>query len=182
MSLAHAILGFLHTYPMTGYDLKTQQFDQSVNYFWAADQAQIYRTLDKLAEQGFVQNEIQYQENRPNRKVYHITEQGREEMRRWLTTAIPPAQLRVPHLVQLFFSAGLSKHSVIALLQQQLEFHRQMQAEYKAIPLPPFEDALATRQEMFSRFTLDFGLRYETMYIEWLKACIERLSELDEKV
>src|SRR5258705_13680872 len=54
MSLAHAILGMLQTRPMTGYDLKVECFDNSIAHFWQADQAQIYRTLDKLAEDGLV--------------------------------------------------------------------------------------------------------------------------------
>ncbi len=49
MSLPHAILGFLREQPLTGYALKTQRFDVSVANFWPADQAQIYRTLDRLA-------------------------------------------------------------------------------------------------------------------------------------
>jgi len=48
MSLPHAILGFLREQPLTGYALKTQRFDVSVANFWPADQAQIYRTLDRL--------------------------------------------------------------------------------------------------------------------------------------
>ena len=47
MSLGHAILGFLNREPMTGYDLKTRCFDDDAAHFWTADQAQVYRTLDR---------------------------------------------------------------------------------------------------------------------------------------
>ncbi len=47
MSLKHAILGFLELSPFSGYDLK-KAFDGSVQHFWPADQAQIYRTLNQL--------------------------------------------------------------------------------------------------------------------------------------
>ena len=57
MSLEYAILGFLNYSPMSGYDLK-KLFDNSVRHFWPADQSQIYRTLGKLAEQGYVEREI----------------------------------------------------------------------------------------------------------------------------
>jgi PadR family transcriptional regulator, regulatory protein AphA len=176
MSLAYAILGFLAKSPQTGYDLKTRCFDPSVNYFWAADQAQIYRTLDKLTEDGLVQNEIEYQDTRPNRKVYHITEKGRAELKRWLKTSIPLPMRREPHLVQLFFSDVLSNEEVIALLEEQIRLHRQLHAEYNHIPLPPL-DAPMEREDLFGRFTLEFGLRLEQMQIEWLEACIARLRE-----
>lgn len=49
MSLPFAILGWLHTEPMSGYDLK-KRFEQGVGYFWPVDEMQIYRTLDRLLE------------------------------------------------------------------------------------------------------------------------------------
>src|SRR3954454_17398860 len=86
MSLTHAILGILQTQSLTGYDLKTQCFDRSIAHFWPADQAQIYRTLDKMTEQGWIESQIEFQDNRPNRKVYSITESGHAELRQWLTS------------------------------------------------------------------------------------------------
>ena len=48
MSLEHAILGFLNARARSGYDLKTRCFDVEAKAFWSADQAQIYRTLERL--------------------------------------------------------------------------------------------------------------------------------------
>ncbi len=76
MSLDHAILGFLNYHPYTGYDLK-KIFDTSIRHFWPADQSQIYRTLARLEENGWAVMERIPQEDRPDRKVYHITEAGR---------------------------------------------------------------------------------------------------------
>ena len=73
MSLEHAILGFLHYAPSSGYDLK-KAFDTSVRHFWPADQSQIYRTLARMTEREWVKVEVISQEDRPSRKVYHITE------------------------------------------------------------------------------------------------------------
>src|SRR5258707_2127634 len=125
MSLPHAILGFLQMNPLTGYDLKTECFDQSVAFFWPADQAQVYRTLDKLAEQGFVESHIEIQEERPNRKVYQITENGRGELARWLRSAVPLPTYREPFLVQLFFAGQLGNTEVIEVLEAQVSAHRE---------------------------------------------------------
>src|SRR5215813_8418841 len=108
MSLMHAILGFLSHKAQTGYDLKTEAFDDSVAYFWPADQAQIYRTLDKLTEQGLVECHIEIQQDRPNRKVYSITESGNNELTRWLNEFQTPPVYREPFLIQLFFADQLS--------------------------------------------------------------------------
>ena len=79
MSLEHAILGFLNYRPFSGYDLK-KVFDSSVRHFWAADQSQIYRTLARMAKKGFAEQEIIEQTDRPTRKLYHITAEGRTEL------------------------------------------------------------------------------------------------------
>ncbi|HEY9876051.1 MAG TPA: PadR family transcriptional regulator, partial [Candidatus Obscuribacterales bacterium] len=79
MSLAHAILGLLQQEEMTGYDLKTSCFDGCIAHLWPADQAQIYRTLDKLVEQGWITCTVEIQRDRPNRKVYSVTEAGASE-------------------------------------------------------------------------------------------------------
>ena len=93
MSLDHAILGFLQYGPLSGYDLK-ERFDLSVEHFWPADQSQIYRILAKLDEQGYARVKVVEQENRPDRKVYTITQAGREELHRWLTTPLAVDQGR----------------------------------------------------------------------------------------
>ena len=115
MSLDHAILGFLNYKPMSGYDLKSV-FDLSVKHFWPAEQSQIYRTLSRLSEQGFTNIEVVRQEDRPDRKVYHITDFGREELHKWLISDLPCCGERIASLIQIFFAGGLSDEEILGLL------------------------------------------------------------------
>ncbi len=57
MSLGHAILGFLHEHPRTGYTLKKEQFDGSVAHIWPAQLPQIYRELERMEEMGWITRE-----------------------------------------------------------------------------------------------------------------------------
>ena len=84
MSLRYAILGLLTFEPMSGYTLKTRFFDRSIRYFWPADQAQIYRSLQALEDDGAVTSETLENESRPNSKLYTISEKGEQELRDWL--------------------------------------------------------------------------------------------------
>lgn len=173
MSLAHAILGLLQEEPMTGYDLKTRCFDDSIAHFWPADQAQIYRTLDKLADAGWVACEVEYQEDRPNRKVCHLTEAGRAELRRWLTTPQALPVYREPFLIQLFFAGGLTNEQILAQMQAQLDLHHERLAQYEGIPLPPIGHPAADRDLTLQRLTLELGIRSEQASIEWLEMAME---------
>ena len=56
MSLAHGVLGFLNYGSMSGYDL-AKAFSSSVQFFWNAQNSQIYLVLNKLEKQGFAQTQ-----------------------------------------------------------------------------------------------------------------------------
>ena len=109
-------LGFLNYKPLTGYDLK-KIFDTSVRHFWAADQSQIYRTLNKLTERGWAEMDLVEQSNRPDRKVYAITEAGREELQSWLLSPTKPHMPHSAELIQVFFTGQLSDEYILAMFE-----------------------------------------------------------------
>lgn len=176
MSLAHAILGLLQQKEMTGYDLKTSCFDQCIAHLWPADQAQIYRTLDKLVEQGCITCTVKIQHDRPNRKVYSVTESGKAELIRWLECHQPLPTVREPLLIQLFFAAQLPNEAIIQLLEQQLAARREKLAECKTIELPTLGDKSASREQILQRLVLDLVIRREQTYIDWLKTAIDVIN------
>jgi DNA-binding PadR family transcriptional regulator len=180
MSLTHAILGLLSQAPMTGYDLKNHSFDSSVAHFWPADQAQIYRTLDKMAEQGWVESHTEFQEDRPNRKVYSITSDGRSQLRRWLAESQPLPPYREPFLIQLFFAEDLSNEEIMALLEAQRAAHQERLERYKQIPLPTLEHLTQDRELSLQRLTLELGFHVEQAHLDWLELAIATVRGLPE--
>ena len=97
MSLDAAILGFLGERPRSGYDLKTRCFDGAAKDFWTADQAQIYRTLERLQGSKLVTATRKRQAGKPDRKVYSITELGRRTLTAWRTAATSIGGRRTSH-------------------------------------------------------------------------------------
>lgn len=176
MSLGHAILGLLQQERMTGYDLKTHCFDQTITHLWSADQAQIYKTLNKLVERSWITCTVEIQYERPNRKVYSVTEAGKTELVRWLQSHQPLPTVREPLLIQLFFAAGLANEAIIYLLEQQLVAHREKLAEYEVIRSPPLGDQFASREQMMQRLALELVMRKEQTYIDWLSTAINVIS------
>lgn len=180
MSLTHAILASLDFQPMTGYDLK-KFFDVSVSHFWTTTQSHIYKALDDLEKEGWITGELIVQEGRPNRKVYRLTESGRAELRRWLTTPLPPAPVREAWLIQLFFSHASADEEIIALLEARGRMIRDILETYKtqtqsAIPadLPPGME----RAQALWRMTLDYGVAFYEFELEWNQRMLERVRNL----
>jgi len=180
MSLSHAILGFLRQQAQTGYTLKNEHFDKSVAYFWPADQTQIYKTLDKLVEQGFATSEIEFQSDRPNRKVYTITKQGKAELERWLSEAIEPPMYRDPLLVQLFFSDFIDRETMISVLKSAKVKHEECLGALKAVNLPAVAKC-ADYETLAARLTLELGFKSKEAYIEWLDEAIAAIAALEKK-
>lgn len=171
MSLKHAILGLLTIQPMTGYDLKHAAFDTSIAHFWRADQAQIYRALDKMAGDGWVESTVEVQTERPNRRVYHITDAGRAELLNWLESPQPPPVYREPFLVQVFFAYMLPEAQTLAHMQDHIAAHRETLARYEALAPGLAHSPGSARQKQFWQMTLDLGMALEHTYLEWLARC-----------
>ncbi len=178
MSLEHAILGFLQYRPMSGYSLK-KVFDKSVRHFWPADQGHIYRTLARLAQQGWAMPEVVEQEDRPDRKVYHITDAGRAELHRWLTAPLPPQDVRSPALIQVFFAGRLSQAEALAIFEREAEKLRCTLAAYRQIPPDPgaYADIPASARDFaFWLLTLEAGIRGAEANLAWIEDVITRLK------
>ena len=121
MSLEARILGFLSMRPLSGYDLK-KLFDMSAAYFWPADQTQIYRILRKLEKEGLIELKEQIKGETVDKKVYAITDRGREENLKLIRqNTVADFISRDSFLVQLFLSGALSKNEWLAFIDTQLK-------------------------------------------------------------
>jgi len=175
--LDYAILGFLNEQPLTGYDLKTRCFDDLARPFWTADQAQIYRTLDRLEREALVTSRKRRRAGRPDRKVFEITRAGRESLALWLSTplALPPA--RDAFLTQLYFSADIGDESLTAVLGGRRTAHQSRLDELRERGVELSRDeSLTARDRVVKRLALDGAIATERCLIDWLDDTIETVG------
>jgi DNA-binding PadR family transcriptional regulator len=178
MSLEYAILGFLSYHPYTGYDLK-KIFDTSVRHFWPADQSQIYRTLSRLTERGWAEMELVPQEDHPDRKVYHITDAGRAELRLWIAGPAPMEAARSAPLIQVFFSGQLSDQEILTKFEGYAAIMRTLLADYERVldQVGPFlEEIPAPREHFFWLLTRENGIANMRANLAWAESVIERIK------
>src|SRR3990170_825297 len=116
--LARIILGLLDLAPMTGYELK-RHFDTTVQHFWSADKAQIYRTLSQLSADGLVTVETVPGVGGPDRQVHHVTDRGRQTLAAWLASGPDHQPERDPFLARLFFAGRLAESQLADLLAER---------------------------------------------------------------
>ena len=174
MSLEAAILGFLGQQPRSGYDLKTRCFDDEARDFWTADQAQIYRTLDRLQAAKLVSVTRKRQSGKPDRKVYSLTDLGRQALSTWLGSAVPLAPPRDAYLLQLYFAADSTDaelhDSLVArrMLHQRRLDDLRLHAQAAGARVDGSARQLSLRDAAFSG-----AIAVERAAIDWLDDCID---------
>jgi DNA-binding PadR family transcriptional regulator len=183
--LRFILLGFLNYLPLSGYQLKTL-IDQSTGHFWHAYHSQIYTTLKALEDQGFVTSQTDEGDDRLKRRTYEITEAGRAELTAWLSKPmLETAQIKDELLVRVFFSGQRDQADVIDELRIQRRLHQQQLEAYMAIaadhllqvvtPEAPPVANLEADSRMWTA-TLDYGIRYERMVLEWIDTLVNQLK------
>jgi DNA-binding PadR family transcriptional regulator len=107
VSLKHGLLGLLNYSEMTGYELD-KAFRASLGFFWQGRMSQIYRELTAMEGSGWLTSERVIQDEKPNKKIYRITDSGKSELRNWLaapeTDIADAMRIRSAFLMRIFFA------------------------------------------------------------------------------
>ena len=181
MSLTHVILGWLNFEPMTGYDLNAV-IDISTRHFWSSSQSQIYRTLAKLELEGWVTQQVIQQEDRPAKKVYHITEGGQAELTDWLSSFHTPEPPRIPMLIQVFFGGQISDEALLEVLAAELAHLKKRLGTIRAarsISAANFSPDEDMRDVFYWMLTIDYGEASIQAQIKWLEDTSTKIRRRD---
>jgi DNA-binding PadR family transcriptional regulator len=119
---ANAVLGLLSFgTELSGYDLK-KWADHSLSlFFWSPASSQIYAELRRLEEPGYVTSREVPQDELRNKRVYRITEAGREQLTTWLETEeIGSPVLKHPVLMRVWLGHLIGSQR----LREVIEEHR----------------------------------------------------------
>lgn len=186
MSLQYGILGLLSYAPMNGYNLK-KLFTNSINYIWTASLSQIYRELGTLESKGFVSSVIEQQDERPDKKIYTITEDGKKAFIDWLHDfpEVLAAPKRDEFMLRVFFGSKLSIAELISQFERFIE-------ERKVVDIAMGEGQKiidSAAKDIKKKLAMKPGKKDELLWgmitkravmtnrllIEWAGGCIEEL-------
>ncbi len=160
----YVVLGLVSIRPMTGYELAAYA-DRSIGNFFPLTRSHIYSELDRLGQLGLLHGTEISQVNAPAKRVYEITPDGSDELRRWLeATVMKEERSRSLFLVRIFFGDRASPEHLAALLDEFESAARARRDRLAAVA-----DMLADRPaSVFRRSTAIFGLRREQANLDWV--------------
>jgi len=176
VALAHAILAVLTGNPCSGYDLR-KNFEGSVGFFWRATFQQVYRELAKLEEQGLLTAETIQQSQRPDKRIYSVTPNGRQYLQDWIAQPVAVSPIKDDLLVKLFVGHLVPRQTLLVELEQHRQTHLEQLATYEVIAQKYFSkvDRLSEAGK-FQYLTLRNGIHYEQGWLAW---CAETINFLN---
>ncbi|NKZ12890.1 PadR family transcriptional regulator [Mycolicibacterium septicum DSM 44393] len=171
MALRDAVLAALLDGEASGYDL-AKGFDASVANFWMATPQQLYRELDRMASEGLIAARLVEQDRRPNKRLYSLTEQGRQALLEFTEAPPKPGAIREDLLVQVQAVDSGNIDAVRDALTERRQWATAKLARYRRMQdhlLAGRTEAayLAESERIGPYLTLLRGIRFEEENIDW---------------
>ena len=182
MSLKNGLLGFLNYADMTGYTLN-KTFKESLNFFWPAQASQIYRDLSTMEKKGWLTSQRIVQEDKPNKKLYSITNQGKQELMKWLAFSDggEGVTIRDAFLVKVFFSGEVSIEKNIQMFEDyrdNCQHALDMRTTINRNIDEHKEEIVDPQKAFYWMATAEYGTQYYSMNIAWADEMITKMKEM----
>jgi DNA-binding PadR family transcriptional regulator len=175
MSLKYVVLALIAQRPHHGYELK-HEAEQLLGSGAELNPGQLYPLLRKLADQQLLTDERIEQEDRPDKRVFTLTEAGAQDLRAWLAEPVPPQGGRSPLYQRFVVLALMQPDACPAFFQHQrhllLAFLGQLVADRAKRQT---SDDLATNA---LREATILHAEADLKWIEWLEAQFPASHEL----
>jgi DNA-binding PadR family transcriptional regulator len=117
-------LGALTCGDASGYEIKKMFEEGPFAYFHQVSFGSIYPSLATLCDEGKISMREESQDGRPDKKVYSLTDKGKDELRSAVAKKPADDKLRSEVMVMLFLEEYLEPDHLRDVYSQQLEFYR----------------------------------------------------------
>jgi DNA-binding PadR family transcriptional regulator len=165
-------MGLLASKPLHGYELKAG-FEELVPTA-EMNVGQVYTTLDRLNRDQLVTYEVVNQAERPDKKVYALTDDGRKELREWLATpSTVDLDLRNETFLKFMLARRLRGADPLKVLASE------RRASFERLHEVTQAKARAEREDasLPTILLLDLAALRLEAFLKWLDRCEELLKK-----
>jgi DNA-binding PadR family transcriptional regulator len=159
---------------MSGYDIKTRLNDLD----WligGSSFGNIYPTLHALHDARLVSVEVVSSPDKPSKKVYHTTEEGRRRFGQWAQDLSEASGSLKSFVMSLLVAGSIPQEGLIAFLQQRREL---IAAEHHGLEEAVCGGGKGSSDEIAfeRRLAQDYGRAIAAAELAWLDDSLDRLS------
>ena len=168
--MRHALLAILADAPAHGYELKQGLDERLGSTLPPLNAGQVYTTLQRLERDGLVVG-TDVPEDARNKRVYPVTDRGRETLNEWLRTPVSASRLRD----ELFVKLTLAGSTTAAATRTLIDIQRR--ATLQALRAL---DERADRGSTVADLLAEGAALHLEADLRWLDLCERRLGQEDD--
>jgi len=116
--IKEALLGLLAVRPMHGYDLKIS-LDRVLGETSKVNVGQVYTAISKLEKEGLIAADLVARDEKPDMKVFRLTEAGARELQSWFAAPVEKVDLRDELFIKLTLASRSGVADVRAIIRTQ---------------------------------------------------------------
>ncbi|MEH7463278.1 PadR family transcriptional regulator [Bacillus thuringiensis] len=164
------VLGLLMEKELSGYDIKIV-FEEVFTHFFDGSFGMIYPTLRQLEKEGKIKKEVVMQEGKPNKKMYFITDEGREEFYEYMKTVVEKDVLRSDFLMRMYFGDYSDTNTMKKWIEEEIERKEAYIMDLR-LKYEKWKEGITFAEEI----SLDVGIASYTAQVETLKNKLAQLT------
>ncbi len=161
------LLALLAKEPAHGYELKSQLEQLFGEAYPTSNIGQIYVTLQRLERDGLVQSQDVVQATRPNKRVYELTDAGREALIDWIDKASEGPRVRDDFFMKLALSQFAGTSDRLGLINRQ---RRHYLAQMRSL-----SELSVAADRRIPRLLIEGAMLHLQADLDWLQRCQEDL-------
>ena len=162
MQVSTLCLGALMLGDATGYEINKLFEDGLFSHFMDASYGSIYPALTRLTEQGMLTCTAEAQDGRPDKKVYSLTDRGRETLREALMAPLAGDKYRSEFVFASLFASMLPSQRMSEIVDRQLADCRKDLSHVESVLESGLDDPA-------KRFVLGYGQAVMKASIDYLE-------------
>lgn len=169
----NALLALLVERPRHGYELR-DLFEATLGGHWELNSGQIYSSLDRLARDGLVVEGGVERAGGPDKRVWTLTDEGRDELANWFNSPVPRDyrlrdEIHLKLMLTVLTEPAQARHIVMV---QRRELFRELH------DLTARRNLLDPRRELARILLLDSAIMHTEAELRWLDMVEVRLDDI----
>jgi DNA-binding PadR family transcriptional regulator len=161
------LLALLAKEPAHGYELKSQLEQVFGEAYPTPNIGQIYVTLQRLERDGLVRSQDVVQSARPNKRVYELTDSGREAVLGWIDKTSEGPRVRDEFFMKLALSKLAGASDQLGLINRQ---RRHYLTQMRSL-----SELAVVADRRIPRLLIEGAMLHLQADLDWLQRCQEEL-------
>ncbi|MFD3455013.1 PadR family transcriptional regulator [Streptomyces sp. NPDC058691] len=164
------LMALLAKGPAHGYELKTELEKLFGAAYPQPNIGQIYVTLARLEKSGLIRGEDVTQSGRPNKRIYELTDAGREAVSAWFEEPSSEPRVRDEFFMKLALAPATGMADQVSLINRQRRHYLNLMRAMSR--LAAGED----RDNRIAQLLIEGATLHLQADLDWLERCQEELE------